>query len=82
MATSMTGKGRVTIPKHIRDALQLVPGSLVDFAVNGRGEVVVRKAQEAMASRAQALNRFDAVRGCADVAWRTDELIKLLRADD
>ncbi len=27
-------------------------------------------------------DRFDAVRGQADVAWRTDDLMKLLRSDD
>ena len=82
MATSMNRKGRITIPKHICDALELRPGSLVDFAVNARGEVVLRKGQEPTALRERAPDRFDAVSGCADVAWRTDELMKLLRADD
>ena len=27
-------------------------------------------------------DRFDAVRGGADVRWRTDELMQLLRSDD
>jgi antitoxin PrlF len=41
MATTITSKGQVTIPKHIRDALGLRPGSAVDFAVDDEGQVVL-----------------------------------------
>src|SRR5882672_10295922 len=44
MATTMTVKGQVTIPKKVRDALRLSPGDGVDFNVNRGGEVVVHKA--------------------------------------
>jgi len=33
MATRVTRKGQVTIPKRIRDYLRIEPGSLVDFEV-------------------------------------------------
>ena len=84
MPTNLTSKGQVTIPKHIRDALQLVPGTPVAFSVNGAGEVVVHPATQPARGkkRAARIDRFDAVRGTADVKWRTDELMKLLRADD
>lgn len=80
--TTLTSKGQVTIPKPIRDALQLQPGTRVEFAVNATGEVVIQPARKARAVRRRAADRFDAVRGRADVRWRTDELMKLLRADD
>ena len=80
--TTLTSKGQVTIPKPIRDALQLRPGMTVDFAVNGAGEVVIHAAPAARAQRRRPADRFDAVRGKADIRWRTDELMKLLRADD
>lgn len=38
----VTNKGQVTIPKGIRDALGLVPGSKVEFALE-EGRVVLRK---------------------------------------
>ena len=79
MSTTLTSKGQVTIPKRIRDALNLAPGSAVDFEVNRAGEVVVRKA-DARASR--KADRFEAARGKADIKWRTEELMALLRGDD
>lgn len=40
MATTLTSKGQVTIPKRIRDALHLLPGATVEFSVNAGGDVV------------------------------------------
>ena len=82
MTTVLTSKGQVTIPKRIRDELQLLPGAAVQFSVNAAGEVVLHRAHPAKGARRPAPDRFDAVRGRADVRWRTDELMKLLRADD
>lgn len=78
MSTTLTVKGQVTIPKQIRDALRLVPGCSVDFAVNREGDVVLHK----VGSRPpREPDRFDRVRGKADVKWRTDELMALLRGE-
>lgn len=82
MATRLTSKGQVTIPKRIRDAMQLLPGAAVEFSVNAAGEVVLHPPKAVKSVRTPARDRFDAVRGRADVRWRTDELMKLLRADD
>ena len=82
MSTTLTSKGQVTIPKRIRDAMHLAPGARVEFSVNAAGEVVLHPGRPAGRARTSARDRFDAVRGRADVPWRTDELMKLLRADD
>jgi AbrB family looped-hinge helix DNA binding protein len=79
MSTTLTSKGQVTIPKQIRDALNLVPGCTVDFAVNREGDVVIHRVS---ARSGREPNRFDAARGKADVKWRTDELMALLRGED
>lgn len=81
MATNLTSKGQVTIPKRIRDALHLRPRTPVEFSVNAAGEVVIHPVRPGRLRR-EGADRFDAVRGKADVKWRTDELMKLLRADD
>ena len=82
MATTLTSKGQVTIPKRIRDALQLLPGTAVEFSVNATGDVVLRPAYPPKGARRRPKDRFDAVRCRADVPWGTDELMKLLRTSD
>ena len=79
MATTMTVKGQVTIPKKVREALRLAPGDRVDFDVNREGQVVVQKASARSAPRR---DRFDSARGKAQVKWRTDDLMALLRGND
>lgn len=79
MTTSMTSKGQVTIPKKVRDSLRLSPGDRVAFGVNGSGQVVVEKANARPAARR---DRFSAARGKAQVKWRTDDLMALLRSAD
>jgi len=82
MSTMLTRKGQVTIPKKIRDALGLAPGSAVDFAIDEHGQVVVRKVGEARVRPVQRPDRFDRVRGRATIRWRTDDLMQLLRGDE
>ena len=81
MSTTLTVKGQVTIPKPIRDAMGLTPGSSIDFAVNRNGEVVLHKADSGKATHKAKPqpDRFEAARGKADVAWKTQDLMALLR---
>lgn len=79
MATTMTVKGQVTIPKKVRDALRLAPGDGVDFDVNREGQVVVHKTGRKASNKR---DRFETARGKAQVKWRTDELMALLRGAD
>jgi antitoxin PrlF len=78
MPTTLTSKGQVTIPKHIRDALRVTPGCSVDFAVNTLGEIVIHKVGERPERQA---DRFEAARGKADLPWRTDDLMAMLRGE-
>ncbi len=79
MSTTLSIKGQVTIPKQIRDALGIRPGMPVDFAINQDGEVVIRKAEGSAKSKP---DRFEAVRGKADVKWCTQDLMALLRGEE
>lgn len=79
MPTTLTVKGQVTIPKQVRDALGLTPGTAVDFAINRDGQVVLQKAEASRGTAACRADRFEAARGKADVKWRTKDLMALLR---
>ncbi len=81
MAATLTTKGQVTIPKKVRDALHVGPGSAVEFDVNKSGEVVLRKAGARVSKVSPTKrDRFDKVRGTAQIKWRTEELMDLLRS--
>jgi AbrB family looped-hinge helix DNA binding protein len=42
--STVTSKGQITIPKSIRERLQLHPGDRVDFIVEKEGKVVLEPA--------------------------------------
>jgi antitoxin PrlF len=79
MATTVTVKGQVTIPKRVRDALKLTPGSRVEFVV-ADGRVVLHKASHER--RGSKSDRFERARGAAQVKWRTKDLMDLLRGSE
>jgi len=41
--TTLTSKGQVTIPKAVREQLDLKAGDRIDFIVNDAGEAVIRR---------------------------------------
>ena len=88
MTTTLTMKGQVTIPKKIRDALDLQPGCKINFAVNDSGDVLLQKVDlnQSVVSRKKSSqsgtkDRFEKVRGRADIQWRTKDLMNLLRGE-
>jgi antitoxin PrlF len=82
MPTRITLKGQVTIPKKIRELLQLSPGEWVEFEVNTRGEILVRKAQELAARSARRRAGPVHPRVEAQMRRRAAELLALLRGLD
>jgi AbrB family looped-hinge helix DNA binding protein len=79
MSTTVTSKGQVTIPKPVRDRLNIKPGSVVDFELAPDGRVVLVKA--AKKSAAPAKGRFDRLRGIMKSDMTTDEIMALMRGD-
>jgi antitoxin PrlF len=81
METTITRKGQVTIPKHIRDSLHLAPGSKLVFDVNAEGELVLRKSKQANPRRP---DRFDRAAGAAEIkiGCSTDEYMAMIRGYD
>jgi len=81
MAYQVTVKGQVTIPKRVRDYLGIQPGSGVEFEVNSKGEVLLRKAGRP-SKRVRPPGRFAALRGTRKTGMSTDEIMNLLRGYD
>ena len=78
MSTTVTRKGQVTIPKPVRDRLNLKPGNAVDFELAADGRVVLVKAGR---KSAPPRSRFERIRGSATVDMTTDEIMALMRGE-
>lgn len=76
MSTRVTTKGQVTIPKKVRDLLDIVPGSAVDFELAPDGRVVLTKA-----GSGRRRSAFAQVRGRATEKMSTDEIMALTRGE-
>lgn len=80
MATNVTTKGQVTIPKAVRDLLGIEPGSRVTFEVGDDGRVFLRK-EGASGRTIKAPSRFARLRGSATADMSTDEIMALTRGE-
>ncbi len=78
MSTTVTSKGQVTIPKAVRDRLNIKPGNAVDFELAPDGRVVLVKAGRKTSA---PQSRFERIRGTATVKMTTDEIMSLMRGD-
>jgi AbrB family looped-hinge helix DNA binding protein len=76
--SAVTVKGQVTIPKPIRNALHICPGSLVEFTMNGDGEIILRKA----GSEKPVPHPFDRLIAIAGLGMTTDEGMTLTRGEN
>lgn len=77
----VTSKGQVTIPKHVRDKLDIQPGSEVAFVIEGQTVTLVRAdLHDEGASRVRAIKAFlDRIRGTATEDLTTDEIMDMTR---
>jgi antitoxin PrlF len=76
MATTVTSKGQVTIPKPVRDHLGIGPGSQVSFRLVDDGSIIIEKADGK-----RHPSGFAKLVGVAGPGPTTDELMELLRGD-
>jgi AbrB family looped-hinge helix DNA binding protein len=80
MATTVTSKGQVTIPKRVRDALGLKPGSKVEIVAQ-KGTIATLKLA-GQSRRSEIRKRLESVSGTMRLGMTTDEYMKLIRGDD
>lgn len=79
MATTVTSKGQVTIPKSVRDYLGVKPGNRVEFRRAEDGHIIVERFDGVRRS-----SKVAALRGHAGPGLTTDEIMAMTRgeADD
>ncbi len=91
MATTVTVKGQVTIPKAVRDAVGIKPGDRVEMRALPEGGVVIERASAGAPSHEAAVEaakrRVDAAiamldRRGVEFSMSTDEWMRMLRDDD
>ena len=76
MATTITSKGQVTIPKPVRDLLGVGPGSRVEFRRAADGSVVIEKADST-----NQPDRLASLVGIAGPGLSTDEIMAITRGE-
>lgn len=81
MTTTVTAKGQVTIPKRLRDALGLKPGTKVDVEFSEEGALV--KPARKRPGKSEYRKALESVRGTMDLGgMTTDEYMKWIRGED
>ena len=69
----MTAKGQVTIPQDVRERARMMPGTDVEFRVDGADVRLISR----RVRRGQKL--VDSLRGRGDFRMTTDEVVALMR---
>jgi AbrB family looped-hinge helix DNA binding protein len=76
----ITSKGQVTIPVEIREKAGLLPGTEVDFELDGGTVRIVRARSPRRETRGDEIVRR--LRGSATVKMSTDEIMALTRGEE
>ena len=76
----VTSKGQVTIPQHIRERLGIVPGTEVDFQLDGDG-ARIRRADRLSRGEAIVERLRSAGANARTSGMTTDELMALTRGE-
>ncbi len=82
LATNVTVKGQVTLPKAVREAANIRPGDRVNVRVRPEGGVIIEaeaatKTAEAYVRRLEDMSRRRPFRG-----FSTEEIMRMTRSED
>ncbi|MCW2283933.1 AbrB family looped-hinge helix DNA binding protein [Rhodoblastus acidophilus] len=88
MATTVTVKGQVTLPKAVRDAAGIKPGDRVEVRAAPGGGILIEREQQAPADvdafrrQLQEVARRQPFRGGPLTGMTSDEIMQLLRGEE
>lgn len=79
LASNVTAKGQVTLPKAVREAANIRPGDRVTVRVRPEGGVIIEaeEAAEAYITRLEDMSRRRPLRG-----FSTQEIMRMTRDED
>jgi AbrB family looped-hinge helix DNA binding protein len=75
----VTSKGQVTIPQAVREKAGFLPGTEVEFVVQGSAVRIVRSRGKKKLSRGEAI--VQRIRGTGKGPWTTDEIMAMTRGE-
>ncbi len=81
MATTVTVKGQVTLPKSVRDAVGIKPGDRVEVRATASGGVLIEKAEGAGQADDYREQLYALARRRPILGATTDEIMRELRGD-
>ena len=76
----ITSKGQITIPIDIRDRAGLLPGTNVEFSIQG-DTVLIRKSKKVAGMAGRGARLVELMRGTAKTRLTTDQIMALTRGD-
>ncbi len=75
----ITSKGQVTIPQRIREEAGLLPHTEVEFELDDRGDIRLRKVRGRRRPATRGARAVERLRGTGTVKMTTDEIMALSR---
>jgi antitoxin PrlF len=82
LATKVTVKGQVTLPKAVREAAKIRPGDRVTVRVQPEGGVIIETEEAVKSAEAYMNGLKDMSRRQPIRAFSTDEIMRMTRAED
>ena len=82
MATTVTVKGQVTLPKRVRDAAGIKPGDQVEVRARAEGGVIVERVDRRPAADAYLHALEDVSRRRPIKGVTTEEIMAMTRGED
>ncbi len=75
----ITAKGQVTIPQEVRERAGLMPGTDVEFEIEGGAVRLVKTTRHGSRKKTRGQKLVDRLRGGGDFRMSTDEILALMR---
>jgi len=82
LATNVTVKGQVTLPKAVREAANIRPGDRVNVRVRPEGGVIIEAEAAAKSAEAYINGLKDMSRRRPFRGFSTEEIMRMTRGDD